>query len=78
MLGDDAGPVTVVAAVYDRVLTQSFPAGRQRSRPALLDTSLASAEMVKYASNAFKQSKALQQNGSHDSENDGTECEQQE
>jgi UDPglucose 6-dehydrogenase len=49
--GDDAG-VGLVRALYQPVLDQSFQGGR-RHKPALITTQLASAEMIKYAANAF-------------------------
>lgn len=53
VLGGDSGTVRRVAALYEPVLTQSFARGRRSSRPPLITTELASAEMIKYAANAF-------------------------
>ena len=50
--GDDAG-VEKVVELYRPVLEQSFPSGRPASRPQLITTELTSAEMIKYAANAF-------------------------
>ncbi len=52
VLGGSASDVNRVAELYQRVLDQSFDGGR-RIRPALITTGLTSAEMIKYASNAF-------------------------
>jgi UDPglucose 6-dehydrogenase len=48
---DDGVPV--VAHLYERVLAQDFQGGRTDSKPGLVVTDLPSAEMVKYAANAF-------------------------
>lgn len=53
VLGGEQVAVEEVASLYQAVIDQSFPGGRPQARPALFQTSLASAEMVKYASNAF-------------------------
>jgi UDPglucose 6-dehydrogenase len=53
VLGGDPGPTRAVAALYDRVLRQDFPGGRPGLTPGLVCTTLPSAEMVKYAANAF-------------------------
>lgn len=53
VLGGAAGDVARVAQLYQPVLDQSFDGGRRNVRPALITTELASAEMVKYAANAF-------------------------
>jgi len=45
--------VPVVAALYERVLNQDFPGGNSDHKPELVVTDLPSAEMVKYAANAF-------------------------
>jgi UDPglucose 6-dehydrogenase len=50
--GDDVG-VTRVAELYEPVLAQSFPGGRADRLPQLITSDLASAEMIKYAANAF-------------------------
>ena len=54
--GEDSG-VKRVAELYRAVLDQSFPNGRRECRPQLITTQLASAEMIKYAANAFLASK---------------------
>jgi UDPglucose 6-dehydrogenase len=52
--GENGGEGTrIVAALYDRVLSQDFPGGRADHKPGLVLTDLPSAEMVKYAANAF-------------------------
>ena len=43
----------VVADLYHRLLSQDFEGGRSDCRPQLICTDLPSAEMVKYAANAF-------------------------
>ncbi len=53
VLGGAADDVSRVAELYQPVLDQSFDGGRRGHRPALIATELASAEMVKYAANAF-------------------------
>jgi UDPglucose 6-dehydrogenase len=53
VLGGDIPDVNRVAELYQPVLDQSFDGGRRRHRPALITTGLASAEMIKYAANAF-------------------------
>ena len=55
VLGGENGDsgVQIVASLYERVLTQDFPGGRQSHKPHLVLTDLPSAEMVKYAANAF-------------------------
>ncbi len=45
--------VQVVAALYERVLNQDFEGARPDRKPGLVLTDLPSAEMVKYAANAF-------------------------
>lgn len=50
---DDHAALDLVADVYRPVLEQSFPGGDLSRRPALVRTTLATAEAVKYASNAF-------------------------
>jgi nucleotide sugar dehydrogenase len=42
-----------VAALYQPVLDQSFAGGRTTGKPQLITTQLQSAEMIKYAANAF-------------------------
>lgn len=51
--GDCADSVEKVAQVYDRVLAQSFEGGDPTRKPALVKTSRATAETIKYAANAF-------------------------
>lgn len=53
VLGGAADDVGRVADLYQPVLDQSFEGGRRSVRPALISTELASAEMIKYAANAF-------------------------
>lgn len=53
VLGGAAEDVSRVAELYQPVLDQSFDGGRRSVRPALITTELASAEMIKYAANAF-------------------------
>lgn len=53
VLGGSADDVSLVAELYQPVLDQSFDGGRRGVRPALITTELASAEMIKYAANAF-------------------------
>lgn len=49
---EDKG-VQVVADLYHRLLSQDFEGGRPSRQPQLIRTDLPSAEMVKYAANAF-------------------------
>ncbi|MGV0795815.1 UDP-glucuronate decarboxylase [Mycolicibacterium elephantis] len=53
VLGGAASDVSRVAELYQPVLDQSFDGGRRNVKPALITTELASAEMIKYAANAF-------------------------
>ncbi|MGE2724339.1 UDP-glucuronate decarboxylase [Mycolicibacterium pulveris] len=53
VLGGAASDVTRVAELYQPVLDQSFEGGRRSVEPSLITTELASAEMIKYAANAF-------------------------
>ncbi|WP_319434990.1 UDP-glucuronate decarboxylase [Mycobacterium sp. RTGN5] len=53
VLGGAASDVNRVAELYAPVLEQSFDGGRRTLRPALITTDLSSAEMIKYAANAF-------------------------
>jgi UDPglucose 6-dehydrogenase len=53
VLGCDNGGVDRVVEMYRPILEQSFSGGRPGKRPQLFLTDLASAEMVKYAANAF-------------------------
>lgn len=53
VLGGSTPDVNRVAELYRPVLDQSFEGGRRDFRPSLIATELASAEMIKYAANAF-------------------------
>ncbi|MBJ7336734.1 UDP-glucuronate decarboxylase [Mycolicibacterium sp.] len=53
VLGGSTADVSRVAELYQPVLDQSFDGGMRGRRPSLITTELASAEMVKYAANAF-------------------------
>jgi UDPglucose 6-dehydrogenase len=55
VLGGESGEkgVQVVADLYHRLLSQDFEGGRPSRQPQLIRTDLPSAEMVKYAANAF-------------------------
>lgn len=53
VFGGDPSDVRRVAELYQAVIDQSFDGGRRQRRPALITTELASAEMIKYAANAF-------------------------
>jgi UDPglucose 6-dehydrogenase len=53
VLGGENGSPRQVAALYERILAQDFPGGRPGLRTSLTITTLPSAEMVKYAANAF-------------------------
>jgi nucleotide sugar dehydrogenase len=53
VLGGENGSPKKVAELYAPVLAQSFPGGRPERQPQLIVTDLPSAEMVKYAANAF-------------------------
>lgn len=53
VLGGASMDVSRVAELYQPVLDQSFEAGRRNVHPSLITTELASAEMIKYAANAF-------------------------
>ena len=55
VLGGESGGkgVRVVADLYHRLLSQDFEGGRRCHEPQLIRTDLPSAEMVKYAANAF-------------------------
>ncbi len=57
VLGGENGSPARVAELYAAVLERSFPGARPSPRPELIVTDLASAEMVKYAANAFLASK---------------------
>lgn len=53
VLGGAEEDVDRVAELYQPVLDQSFDGGRPGLQPSLITTELASAEMIKYAANAF-------------------------
>lgn len=53
VLGGAPMDVSRVAELYQPVLDQSFKGGRRGVHPSLITTELASAEMIKYAANAF-------------------------
>ncbi|PND57580.1 nucleotide sugar dehydrogenase [Mycobacterium sp. ENV421] len=53
VLGGATSDVSRVAELYAPVLDQSFDGGHRSHHPALITTDLASAEMIKYAANAF-------------------------
>ncbi|MGH3614016.1 MAG: UDP-glucuronate decarboxylase [Pseudonocardia sp.] len=53
VLGSDCDGVRRATDLYRSVLDQSFAGGRRRNKPALISTQLTSAEMIKYAANAF-------------------------
>ena len=55
VLGGESGGkgIHVVADLYQRLLSQDFVGGRPDYQPQLIRTDLSSAEMVKYAANAF-------------------------
>ncbi|MBI3216031.1 MAG: nucleotide sugar dehydrogenase [Mycobacterium sp.] len=53
VLGGSDEDVSRVAQLYQPVLDQTFDGGRRNLRPSLITTQLASAEMIKYAANAF-------------------------
>jgi UDPglucose 6-dehydrogenase len=53
VLGGNTSDIRRVADLYEPVLDQSFEGGRPERRPLLIETDLASAEMTKYAANAF-------------------------
>ncbi|MCU1698681.1 MAG: rfbB [Mycobacterium sp.] len=53
VLGGAPADVGRVAELYQPVLDQSFDGGRRALEPSLITMDLASAEMVKYAANAF-------------------------
>jgi UDPglucose 6-dehydrogenase len=53
VLGGEASAVQRVAELYRPVLAQQFDGARRSCRPMLITTDLPSAEMIKYAANAF-------------------------
>ena len=50
---DDASALDLVAEIYRPIVEQDFGSGRPDRRPPVVRTTLATAETVKYASNAF-------------------------
>ncbi len=53
VLGGEAEGVRLAEELYRPVLEQTFSGGRRSLRPELISTQLTSAEMIKYAANAF-------------------------
>jgi UDPglucose 6-dehydrogenase len=53
VLGGEDDGVRLVEQLYRPVLEQTFVGGRRSHRPQLISTQLTSAEMIKYAANAF-------------------------
>lgn len=53
VLGGPEADVHRVAELYQPVIDQSFDGGRRGIQPAMITTGLTSAEMIKYAANAF-------------------------
>jgi UDPglucose 6-dehydrogenase len=53
VLGGQPEPVASVVELYRPVLDQSFPGGARDCQPRLIKAELSSAEMIKYAANAF-------------------------
>lgn len=53
VLGGEAAGIDQVAELYGPVLEQKFPGGRPEKLPRLIRADLTSAEMIKYAANAF-------------------------
>jgi UDPglucose 6-dehydrogenase len=51
--GDDTDAVQLVADAYQQIVDQSFPGGNPAHRPVLVRTDRSTAEMIKYAANAF-------------------------
>jgi len=51
--GDDPAALDEVGSVYRPILERDFPSAHPGPRPELVRTSLATAEAIKYASNAF-------------------------
>ncbi len=50
---DDAAAIATLVEVYRPIIEQSFTGGRPDHRPGLVRTNLETAEIVKYAANAF-------------------------
>ncbi len=53
VLGGDENGLAPVAALYQPIITQAFARARAGVHPELITTELTSAEMIKYAANAF-------------------------
>ena len=53
VLGGDDGAPEKLAALYAPILNQDFEGGREGHKPQLIITDLPSAELIKYAANAF-------------------------
>jgi nucleotide sugar dehydrogenase len=53
VLGGERSGLAVLRGMYAPILSQSFPGGDSDRRPELYETDLTSAEMIKYAANAF-------------------------
>jgi UDPglucose 6-dehydrogenase len=53
VVGGDRAGVKRLLELFNPLIDQSFPGGRRRNLPAVFSTDLRSAEMVKYAANAF-------------------------
>jgi len=53
VLGGDEAGMRRLTSIYRAVLDQSYPGGNRERKPMLITTPLTSAEMIKYASNAF-------------------------
>jgi UDPglucose 6-dehydrogenase len=51
--GEDGWALDQVATLYQPILEQDFPGGDRWHHPALIRTASATAEMIKYAANAF-------------------------
>lgn len=51
--GEDGWALDQVATLYQPILEQDFPGGDRRHHPVLIRTASATAEMIKYAANAF-------------------------
>ena len=53
VLGGENGVPDMVSKIYEPILRQDFVGGQEGLRPRLIVTDLASAELIKYAANAF-------------------------